>query len=213
MKRHATILLVLLLTLCALTGHAAQNQSAAYAKLIAYKTENYAQQSVAEFNAALASTPDELTEFLAAYADAFCTISPDDENYEFFATTLDFSSKELYCAATGEELAFFTYVAKNSRPFPYLDEYGEFVYDFRCTAELQVGYALAPARITVAERDAALLTFRDELQAYLDGLSEAEITGGDIRSMLAGKADEIANRLSSENMRLFLDYMRIEISD
>ena len=51
------------------------NVSAAYEKLIAYKTENYGQQSIADFNATLAQTPDELTEFLSAVADVSGTIS------------------------------------------------------------------------------------------------------------------------------------------
>ena len=68
------------------------NAYAAYEKLIAYKTEDYGQQSVADFNAALASTPDELTAFLAAEADVISAISHDDENYDFFTTTMSFSS-------------------------------------------------------------------------------------------------------------------------
>ena len=75
--------------------------SAAYEKLIAYKTENYMEQSIADFNATLAPTPDELTEFLAAVADVINTISSDDENYEFFTTTIAFSSQELYCEHMG----------------------------------------------------------------------------------------------------------------
>ena len=71
--------------------------SAAYEKLIAYKTESYGEQSIADFNATLAPTPDELTELLAAVADVSSTISSDDENYEFFTTTITFSSHELYC--------------------------------------------------------------------------------------------------------------------
>ena len=80
------------------------NTSAAYEKLIAYKTEGYGQQSIADFNTTLASTPDELTEFLAAVADVISTISPSDENYAFFTTTITFSSQELYCEHMGEEL-------------------------------------------------------------------------------------------------------------
>ena len=62
---------------------ASTNVSAAYEKLIAYKTEGYEKQSIAGFNAALASTPDELTEFLAVVADVSSIISHDDENYVF----------------------------------------------------------------------------------------------------------------------------------
>ena len=42
------------------SGGVPTNTSAAYAKLIAYKTEGYGQQSVADFNMALAPTLDEL---------------------------------------------------------------------------------------------------------------------------------------------------------
>lgn len=52
---------------------------------------------IAGFNGALAPTPDELTEFLAAVADVISTVSPDDENYDFFAAAISFSSAGLYC--------------------------------------------------------------------------------------------------------------------
>lgn len=112
MKKCLTIIFATLLTVSALTGcaspkslaqrnsssqTASPNASAAYEKLIAFKTEGYGQQSVADFNAALASSPDELTEFLAAQAEVISTISHDDENYDFFTTTMSFSSDELYC--------------------------------------------------------------------------------------------------------------------
>ena len=100
------------------------NTSAAYEKLIAYKTEGFGQQSIADFNAALASTPDALTEFLAAVADVISTISPDDENYDFFTTTISFSSQELYCEHMGEELTFNMPLSRQSRPCDYLDEGG-----------------------------------------------------------------------------------------
>ena len=66
--------------------------SAAYEELIAYKTESYGEQSIADFNATLASTPDELAELLAAVADVSGTISHDDENYDFLDITIRFSS-------------------------------------------------------------------------------------------------------------------------
>ena len=108
------------------------NTSAAYEKLIAYKTESYGEQSIADFNATLAPTPDELTELLAAVADVSSTISSDDENYEFFTTTITFSSHELYCEHMGEEVTFNIPISKQSRPCDYLDEDGETVYDFSC---------------------------------------------------------------------------------
>lgn len=179
------------------------NASAAYEKLIAYKTGNYGQQSVADFNAVLASTPDELTEFLAAVADVISTISLDDENYDFFTTTISFSSQELYCEHMGEELTFNMPLSKQSRPCDYLDEDGETVYNFTCFVEANIAYSInAPKLVTVAERDKALLTFKEEMQNYLNGLSETEITDGNIKERLIDKSAELANSLSTENMKI-----------
>ena len=179
------------------------NTSAAYEKLIAYKTEGYGQQSIADFNTTLASTPDELTEFLAAVADVISTISPDDENYDFFTTTISFSSQELYGEHMGEEFFISMPLSKLSRPCDYLDDEGETVYDFTCFVDATAVYSIqAPKFVSVAERDKALLTFKEEMQNYLNGLSEEEIVGGDIKKMLIDKSTELANSLSTENMKL-----------
>lgn len=179
------------------------NASAAYEKLIAYKAEGYEQQSVADFNAALASTPDELTEFLVAVADVSNTISSDDENYEFFTTTITFSSHELYCEHMGEEFTLFVPMSKQSRLCDYLDEAGEPVYEFNCFVESNVAYSIDnPKLVSVAERDKVLLTYKEEMQNYLNGLSETEIVGSNIKEMLIDKSAELANSLSTENMRL-----------
>ena len=189
------------------------NTSAAYEKLISYKTANYGEQSIADFNTTLAPTPDELTELLAAVADVSNTISSDDENYEFFTTTITFSSHELYCEYMGEEVTFNMPISKQSRPCDYLDEDGETVYDFSCFVEANVAYSItAPKLVSVAERDKALLTFKEEMQNYLNGLSEEEIVGGDIKKMLIDKSTELANSLSTENMKLSpCDIYMIEI--
>lgn len=190
------------------------NAPAAYEKLIAYKAEGYEQQSVADFNAALASTPDELTEFLAAVADVSGTISHDDENYDFVDTTIRFSSQELYCEHMGEDFVFFVDLSKHSRLCDYLDEAGEPVYEFNCFVDSSVAYSInAPKLITVAERDRILLTFQKEMQNYLNSLSETEITGSNIKAVLTDKAAELANRLSTENMQLLsCDIYLIEIN-
>ncbi len=68
---------------------------------------------------------------------------------------------------------------------------------------MYVAYSINdPKLITVAERDRILLTFQEEMQNYLNGLSEAEIVDNDIRSMLIDKSAELANSLSIENMTL-----------
>lgn len=191
------------------------NASAAYEKLIAYKTENYSQQSVADFNAALASTPNELADLLAAQADVINIISPDDENYDFFITTMQLSTNELYCEHTGEELVFYAGISKKSRPCEELDESGETVYEFSCFVDLQVAYSInSPNILTVAERDNTLLTFKEEMQDYLNGLNEAEITGSNIRAKFIDKATELADSLSTENMELsFCEISLLEIND
>lgn len=177
--------------------------SAAYEKLIAYKTKNYGKLSIADFNTTLAPTPDELTEFLAAIADVSSTISPDDKNYEFLTTTMTFSAHELYCEHMGEEFTLFLPMSKQSRLCDYLDEDGEPVYEFHCFVESNVAYSIDnPKLITVAERDKALLTFKEEMQNYLNGLSEEEVTGGNIKAMLTDKSAELAKSLSTENMKL-----------
>lgn len=243
MKRCLSIIFAALLTVSALTGCASfeslppepagedsghgvsSNQAArpiisssaaaAYEKLTAYKTGNYSQQSIADFNTALAATPEELTEFLAAQADVISAISPDDENYDFFTTTMTFSAQELYCEHMGEEVAFSFGISKESRPCDYADEEGNPVYEFYCSVDLQVPYVInSPKLVSVAERDQTFLTFKEEMQNYLNGLSEAEITDSDIKKMLLDKSAELENSLSTENMKLLpCEIYLIEISD
>ena len=94
-------------------------------------------------------------------------------------------------------------LSKQSRPCDYLDEDGETVYDFGCFVEADVAYSvIAPKLVTVAERDKALLTFKEEMQNYLNGLSEAEIVGSDLEKMLTDKSTELADSLSTEAMKL-----------
>ena len=81
--------------------------------------------------------------------------------------------------------------------------YGETVYDFFCFVEADAAYSInAPKLVTVAERDKALLTFKEEMQNYLNGLSEAEIVESDLKKMLTDKSAELADNLSTEAMKL-----------
>ncbi|GFI09135.1 regulatory protein BlaR1 [Lachnospiraceae bacterium] len=193
------------------------SSSPSYAKLLTYKTENYLDQSVADFNAALASTPDELTELLAAQADVINTISPYDENYDFFATTMNLSTNELYCEKMGEEFTYFASISKMSWPLEELNE-GEIMYDFNCFVDFQVTYSISkPELLTVAKREQTLLTFREEMQNYLDSLSEAEITAGaidgSIKAALTDEAAKLADSLSGEAMTLSFEITLIDIAD
>ncbi len=113
----------------------------------------------------------------------------------------------------GEEVTFFMPLSKQSSPCDYLDDEGETVYDFTCFVEANVAYSInAPKLVSVAERDKALLTFKEGMQNYLNGLSEEEIVGSDIKKMLKTKSAELADSLSTENMKLSpCDVYMIEI--
>lgn len=53
--------------------------SEAYEKLVALKTEDYKQQSVADFNQSLAPNNGDISGLLDAQADVLASISPDDK--------------------------------------------------------------------------------------------------------------------------------------
>ena len=193
-----------------------EDAAAAYKTLIAHKTENYAKQSVADFNAALVSnpgSPDPLGELLAANAKVSETLSSDDENYDFIAGTMRNSLNELYCEHMGEQVAYFTTIKKECRP--YTDPITpEIWYYFSCFANLQLDYSVKePERITIAERDETFLTFTKEMQNYMDSLSEGDITGGDFKDTLTKKAAEVTTRLSTEKMELSCVDITLEIMD
>ena len=48
------------------------------------------------------------------------------------------------------------------------------------------------------------LTFKEEMQNCLSGLSEAEIAGSDIKKMLTDKSAQLANRLY--NARIYKNF-------
>lgn len=101
------------------------------------------------------------------------------------------------------EFTFFISPVKQNRPCDYADEDGETVYDFTCFVEAYFAYTIDnPKLVTVAERDQALTTYKEEMQNYLNGLSEAEIAGDNIKKMLIDKSAELADSLSTENMKL-----------
>lgn len=59
-----------------------------------------------------------------------------------------------------------------------------------------------------------LLTYKEEMQNYLNGLSETEITDGDVKTMLIDKSAELADSLSTEDMkRSPCEIYLIEIND
>ncbi len=181
----------------------------AYEELLAHRTENYLEESVADFNRALLEE-DGLPGLLEAYEEVMDAISPEDENYDFFALTLGASVEELYCEEMGKELGLTGSVERLAdaawEPQPgeariwSEERAGNLV--FYCI--YTVNYAIDdPSALTVAERDGALAAFDAGLQSYVDGLSERELVSGNIRTeALTEWAEALAERLSTGNMRL-----------
>lgn len=196
------------------------NTSAAYEKLIAYKTDNYSQQSVADFNNLLLDNNDFL-ELLEAHSDVMAAISPNDDNYDFIMLTLNASLNEIYYEQVEKNTVFSLsgYLEKKEQPMnvePLPDEISlsaeEQSYNFLFYALYSINYTLPdPAAITVAERDSILKAFRAEMQQYVDGLSVNEIVDSNIKTLLSDKATELANSMSSEKISLSYEISSIEI--
>lgn len=178
------------------------NTSDAYAKLVAYKTEGYSQQSVSEFNSSLLS---ELGELLEAIAEV--NVSPDDENYDFIIVTLQASLSELYAEQMNEDAFFFGYV-KNGRLSTPLNgteeaifEASGSIYDFLFIATYYLEYEIiSPDTVTIAERDHVLSSLGEELQAYVDSLGESELSGTTIEKDLTDRALTILQDIVPEGM-------------
>ena len=89
--------------------------SEAYEKLVALKTEDYKQQSVADFNQSLAPNNGDISGLLDAQADVLASISPDDKNYEFITVTLAASLDELYCEQMNDSVGLSAYLKKEEQ--------------------------------------------------------------------------------------------------
>lgn len=94
MKKYLLMILAVLYVMSAQTA-CASDISAAYEMLTAYKTENYPQQSVADFNNSLLDK-DDFSKLLDAHSDVITNISPDDDNYNFITLTLNALLNEIY---------------------------------------------------------------------------------------------------------------------
>lgn len=228
-KKSLSIILAILLIVSGLTGCAGQNNSpqqnstpdttsAAYAKILTYKTENYLQQSVAEFNKALWN--GDYSEFSEAYETVVTDILPNDENYDFVMLTLSASIGEIYYehVEKSDKFGMYSSVKKQTQPVKPLpgEEYiflkeGP-IYDFSFFGDYWIEYTIPdPSILTIEERDNALRTICTEMQKYVDGLSEAEIMSGNIRMLLKDKAIELANNVSSDNIELSCEIGDIEV--
>lgn len=219
MKKGLLIVIAILLCLSVLTGCADtqgdrqdavpgstldENAPASYTKLISFKTDGYAQQSIRDFNARLLPEYAELLE--ANSAVAMAGLSAEDENYDFITVTLRASLSELYAEKMAEK-AFFSGHADNGRLGEPLNKTEESIfgtqdpaYDFWFSAEYYLEYEiLSPERLTVSERDNVFHTFENELQAYVNGLNETELDNS-ITKELNDRAAAILQEITPDGM-------------
>ena len=191
--------------------------SEAYEKLVALKTEDYKQQSVADFNQSLAPNNGDISGLLDAQADVLASISPDDKNYEFITVTLAASLDELYCEQMNDSVGLSAYLKKEEQPLEKLPGEesvagAEITYQFVFNALYRLNYTFSdPTQITVAERDSALQKFKTEFQNYVDNLSEADLASSNIKTVLSEKADELENSLSTVKMKLSCEVENVEV--
>lgn len=191
--------------------------SDAYEKLVAFKTANYEQQSVADFNQSLAPDNGDISGLLDAQAEVLANISPDDENYEFITMTLAASLDELYCEQMNDSVGLSAYLKREERPLEKLPGEesvagAEITYQFVFNALYRLNYTFSdPTQITVAERDSALQKFKTEFQNYVDNLSEADLASSNIKTVLSEKADELENSLSTAKMKLSCEVENVEV--
>ena len=183
-----------------------ENAPASYTKLVSFKADGYAQQSIKDFNAGLLP---EYAELLEAQADvAKAGLSAEDENYDFITVTLRASLSELY-AQKMDEKAFFSGYAKKERLSEPLNRTEEAIfevngpiYDFRFSADYYLEYEiLTPDTLTIAERDNTFRTFGNELQAYVDGLRETELDNT-ITKELNDRAAAILQQITPDGMTI-----------
>lgn len=201
------------------TTGSSSGTSDAYEKLVVFKTEDYEQQSVADFNQSLAPGNGDISGLLDAQAEVLASISPDDENYEFITVTLAASLDELYCEQMNDSVGRSAYLKREERPLENLPgeesvAEAETTYQFVFYALYRLNYTFSdPTQITIAERDNALQKFKTEFQNYVDNLSEADMTSSNIKTVLSEKAVELENSLSTAKMKLSCEVESVEVHD
>lgn len=194
-----------------------ENALTSYAKLVSFKTDGYEQQSVEEFNARLLPEFGELLDAQAVVANA--GLSVEDENYDFITLTLRASLSELYAKKMNEKAFFSGYaeIVHLSKPLNRTEkaifEAAGPTYDFWFNVEYYLEYEISsPAMLTVAQRDNVLRAFENEFQAYVDGLSIAELSDKTIRDRLSDRAAAILEQITPDGMTIFCE-TRIDSSE
>lgn len=177
------------------------DERGAYDRLTSYRVKDYEKLSVADFHAMLCGSEDEFGRLLDANAEVAGVVSREDENYDFLEHTMSVSLSELYCEKFEEDYGIPVTLSKQARPYGEMDD-GTTAYDFWFYGSLWVSYTMDKEKLTVGERNAALQKMKDGLQAYVDGLSEEQLFGGDARGLLEKEGARLAKKLSDDMMKL-----------
>lgn len=168
------------------------NTSAAYEKLIAYKTDNYSQQSVADFNNLLLDNNDFL-ELLEAHSDVMAAISPNDDNYDFIMLTLNASLNEIYYEQVEKNTVFSLsgYLEKKEQPMREVLERANFellvlVGDTYQIESIEFGNWFDAVRFFLPQTAVCELTtpYRSESGALLNVWNDVRKMNGDIYYLL-----------------------------
>lgn len=189
----------------------------AYKNLLSFKSKDYSKSTVDEFNQLLTSTGD-LSVLFEDYSTVVEKITEDDENYDFITITLNASLDEIFCKELNDETGFECCVMKRGKPTEPLNEEeqkileAEPIYDFQFYASCNIHYQITDKTITVEERDEVLKTFRDDLQSYVDTLSEEEIENGNVKELLEKMAQKIAGNLDTKKMNMDFDVQTVSVA-
>ncbi len=192
--------------------------SSSYRKILSYKTDDYSKLSIASFNHTILPEDGDLSGLLADYSNVIASITEDDDNYEFIKVSFGSSLNELYCEQVGDVVSTLDYVRKVARPIEPLneEEKEKFItdpaYSFMFSTFYSLQYdILSQESLTVGKRDQALEDFHSEFESYVDKLSEEELMASDIKEKITNNARKIAERFSTEKIKLTCTIDSIEV--
>lgn len=178
--------------------------------MVSYKSEDYWELTVGEFDQSLASA-DDLSALFEDYATVAEKISEDDENYDFITVTMNASLNEIYREALKDQTGFECRIEKLGDPVEPMNEAerelleAEPLYEFQFHATCYVHYQITDKTCTVSERDSVLKAFQDDLQSFADTLNEESIADGNVKALLEEKAQKIADHLDTDKIEVDFD--------
>lgn len=200
------------------------------------KSENYhivAELSALERNISVSDYNRKLTEvceengrdFFVLMSEVSEEIGPDDPLYSFYEDTLAFSSSELFADIMGGEENSFAYVysAKEEygsepvREDSYTDTEWNLIQErgpelvYMVSVNYVLNYNISDTNsLTIEERDSLIIEAREEIQAYLAGLSEEELMKPGIKARLTEEVNRTCQKYSGKQMTLNGEIQNIE---